>query len=118
MNKHYCDICRALTEHVTIYLCSGEHMIEFPSEVPLEAVQLLYAAWKNKDVTTPGLPKAIWNLAGYVAGIVFPNVRRANAAPPTEEQIDKAFQNLLSGALDFDSIRIVGDVGEELKQAA
>ena len=93
-------------------------MIEFPTDMPLEAVQLLYAAWKNKDVTTPGLPKAIWNIAGYVAGIVFPNVRRADAVPPTEEQVDAAFQNLLKGAYDFDSIRIVGDVGEELKQAA
>lgn len=93
-------------------------MIALPTDFPLEAVQILYSAWKNKDLSTPDLAKAIWNLAGYVAGVAFPAVRRADAGPPTDEQVDEAFQNLLKGAYDFDSIRIVGDVGEELKRAA
>lgn len=91
-------------------------MIEFPVVFPTDAIQTLYTAWKNKDFTTPGLAKAIWNIGGYVLSMGGMTLaRRAATAPPSDEQIEEAFQNLLKGAIDNNAIVIVHSVAEDTR---
>lgn len=93
-------------------------MIDFPVNFPSDAVQTLYDAWRNKDFKTPGLAKAIWNVTGYVLSMGGGLVRRAAGPPPSDEQIQEAFQNVLKGALDPNAIRIINGVAEEARDAA